>query len=249
MQQRFELVQRLRRRRGVRRMRRVGIGYRRELHDWLVNSPPEVSCLEVTAEHFYDGGDTLLARLAACVPVSVHGLGLSLGTPGPLDHGELDRFCAVVERAGARWVSEHVAFTRAGGVDLGHLNPVPCSRDSLATLSMHVAEVQRACGRRLLLENIAADLRLPGEMDEPAFLDELCRRTGCGLLLDLANLYVNAHNHGYDPRRWLDAIDPRHVVQVHIVGYSEHGRRLSDEHARSIQPELYDLLDVVADFP
>ena len=154
----------------------------------------------------------------------------------------------VVEYGDARWVSEHVAFTRAGGVDLGHLNPVPLTRESLRVLGRHVLEVQRACGRRLLLENIATELPPPGDMDEPAFLNALCAETGAGLLLDVTNLHVNAHNHGYAAHAWLDRLDSSQVVQVHVTGYTRRGRRLADEHAEPVQPELYELLDRIAAF-
>ena len=230
------------------RRRRLGIGWRQPLADWLASAPEGVDCLEVTAEHFYDGGAATLRDLAARYPLSVHGLGLSLGTPGPLDGADLDRFAAVVEAGDARWVSEHVAFTRAGGIDLGHLNPVPLTRESLRVLGRHVLEVQRLCGRRLLLENIATDLPPPGDLDEPAFLNALCRETGAGLLLDVTNLHVNARNHGYPAHAWLDRLDTSLVVQAHVVGYTERDGYLRDEHAAEVQPELYDLLDRVAGF-
>lgn len=232
----------------MRRRRRLGVGWREPLAAWLASTPPGVECVEITAEHFHDAAPARLRELAMRFPVSVHGLGLSLGTPGPLDASDLERYAAVVEASSAHWISEHVAFSRAGGVDLGHLNPVPLTRESLRVLGRHVLEVQQLCGRRLLLENISTDLSPPGDLDEPAFLNTLCRETGAGLLLDLTNLYVNACNHGYQAHAWLDRLDSSLVVQVHVVGYSHRDGRLRDEHAEAVQPELYDLLDRVAGF-
>jgi uncharacterized protein (UPF0276 family) len=100
------------------------------------------------------------------------------------------------------------------------------------------------CGKPLLLENIATALALKGEMDEPEFLNRLCDRAGCGLLLDVTNLYVNSRTFGFDPASWLSEIEPRNVVQLHIVGYTRRGERWIDAHAEPIQPELYDLADL-----
>lgn len=222
----------------------IGIGYRRELAEWIASRPPEIGWLEVTAEHFFEGDRSLLRDLRRHYPLSVHGLGLSLGTPGPLDSSTLDSYTKVVEAANPRFITEHVAFTRTPQVDLGHLNPVPRTRSSLGVLIDHARQLMDRCGRPLLLENIATALALKGEMDEPEFLNRLCDRAGCGLLLDVTNLYVNSRTFGFDPAAWLSEIEPRNVVQLHIVGYTHRGGRWIDAHAEPIQPELYDLADL-----
>ena len=227
--------------------RAVGLGYRPELAPWIATAPPEVECLEVVAEHFYDGGTEHLQELARRYPLFVHGLGLSLGTPGPLDPGDLERFRGVVEAARPRWVSEHVAFTRTPEVDLGHLNPVRPDARTLAVLADHARELADACGVPVLLENVTSHLRIEGELSEPDFLNALCERAECGLLLDVTNLHVNARNHRFDALEWLRAIEPRHVVQLHVVGYSESHARLEDRHAEPIQKELWQLLEAVCD--
>ncbi len=224
-------------------MRRlVGIGYRRPLAAWIAGRPPQVDCLEVTAEHFFEGGLDRLRALRRAHPLFVHGLGLSLGTPGPLDPEEVGRFARVVEAADPVWISEHVAFTRAGGIDLGHLNPIPRTAESLRVVADHAKEVADRCGKRLVLENIAAHLPLPGGMPEPEFLNRLCDLAGCGLLLDVTNLFVNSRNHGYDASCWVASIEPRNVLQLHVVGYTRRGGRWHDEHAEPIQRDLFDLV-------
>ncbi|HLY11458.1 MAG TPA: DUF692 domain-containing protein [Planctomycetota bacterium] len=219
----------------------VGIGYRRELAGWIASRPAEIGCLEITAEHFFDADAGRLRALRRDFPLYVHGLGLSLGTPGPLDAGALDAYARVVEAADPLHISEHLAFTRTRDVDLGHLNPVSCTRANLALLVDHARQVMDRCGKPLLLENIATALRLKGEMDEPDFLNLLCDRAGCGLLLDVTNLWINSRTFGFDPVQWLGRIETRHLVQLHIVGYTRCGDRWIDAHAEPIQRDLYDL--------
>ena len=229
-------------------MRWLGMGYRAELRDWFLSSPPEIKSLEITAEHFFDGGDRVLKKLADRYPLFVHGLGLSLGTPGPLCQKTLEQFARVAEIAQAKWVSEHVSFTRTDQVDLGHLNPVPHSRDSLETMVEHAIEVAQRCNRKLILENITSDLLIAGDMSETAYLNQLCERAGCGLLLDVTNLFINSKNHGYDPKKWLAEIEPSHIMQLHVVGYSRCGDVYQDHHSAPIQEDLMELIAEVIDY-
>jgi uncharacterized protein (UPF0276 family) len=221
--------------------RHLGVGYRHELSRWIASRPPEIGCLEITAEHFFDADLSALRALRREVPLYVHGLGLSLGTPGPLDPAALDSYARVVEAADPLHITEHLAFTRTKDVDLGHLNPVACTRANLELLVDHARQVMDRCGKPLLLENIATALRLKGEIEEPDFLNQLCDRAGCGLLLDVTNLYVNSRTFGFDPVAWMGRLEAGHVAQLHIVGYTRRGGRWIDAHAEPIQRELYDL--------
>lgn len=225
----------------------VGVGYRGPLAAWIDARPAELECLEITAEHFFDDGDDRLQALAKDYPLSVHGLGLSLGTPGALDAETLANFKRVADAADAKWVSEHVAFTRTAEVDLGHLNPLPPTQESLKALVDHTIELRETCGRPLVLENITSALRIEGEMTEPEFLNALCDRAGCGLLLDATNLFINSRNHGFDAGAWLREIEPSQIRQTHVVGYSEDNGRLHDKHCEAIQEDLLELVaEVVA---
>jgi uncharacterized protein (UPF0276 family) len=223
----------------------VGLGHRRALHRWLVTRPPEVACLELTAEHFFDAPRAAVAALRRAYPLVVHGLGLSLGTPGPLDEPALAAFARVVAAADPLWISEHAAFTRTAHVDLGHLNPVVPSERALAVLADHAKEVMDRCQKPLLLENIATHLRPRGALSEPEFLNRLCARAGCGLLLDVTNLYVNARNFRFDPLDWLAALDLGPVRQLHVVGCTLLDGRWHDLHAEPIQDEIRSLADAV----
>ncbi|MGI9473236.1 MAG: DUF692 domain-containing protein [Rubripirellula sp.] len=220
---------------------RVGVGFRAPLAEWILSKPREIEFVEVTAEHFFDGGEDTLARLSELYPISVHGLGLSLGTPGPLCRSTLNSFSAIAAAANAAWVSEHIAFTRSEEVDLGHLNPVPLTMESLKVFVDHAMEVQEHCGRPLLLENITSYLRVPEVLPETEFLNRLCEEAGVGLLLDVTNLFINSKNHGFDPVRWLEQLEPSSIKQMHIVGYSQSNGQWHDRHCEPVQDDLLEL--------
>lgn len=226
----------------------IGVGYRKPLAQWIQSRPPGIDCLEITAEHFFDGNADLLPQLARDYHLFVHGLGLSLGTPGPLDQERLEKFAHVAALANAGWISEHVAFTRTAEVDLGHLNPVLPTRESLKIIAAHAREVSERCGKPIILENITSHIRLTGELSETDFLNELCREADCGLLLDVTNLFINSANHGFDPIQWLHELDPERIVQLHIVGYSMENGRYTDGHATEVQEELIDLARAVVNY-
>lgn len=219
----------------------VGVGFRRELAPWIDTRPAEIGCLELTAEHFFGRDLEPVRALRRHFPLFVHGLGLSLGSPGPIDRALLTEFARVSAAAKPLYITEHVAFTRTRDLDLGHLNPVAPTAQNLRIVADHAREVMDLCGRPMLLENIATHLELPGTIPEPEFLNRLCDAAGCGVLLDITNLYVNSRNHGFDPIAWLDALDMERVAQLHVVGYSQRGGRWHDFHAEAIQSDIFDL--------
>lgn len=232
-------------------MRLIGVAYRHPLAEWIDTHPPEVHCLEITAEHFFDPArEQVLRSLARRYPVFLHGLGMSLGTPGPLDRDTLEQFKHVAQIADPMWISEHVAFTRAADLDLGHLNPIVPDRATLQVIADHAIELSQVCQKPLILENITSHLALAGDMSETNFLNRLCERAGCGLLLDVTNLYINARNHRFDARRWLRELNASRIVQLHIVGYAQHDGAWQDQHDAAVQDDLLELArDVVAHAP
>jgi uncharacterized protein (UPF0276 family) len=226
----------------------VGLGYRAPLAKWVDTKPPEIECLEITAEHFFDQSDEAIVAATDSHPVFVHGLGLSLATSGPLDPDTLRSFQRVVKLSKPKWISEHLAFTRTAEVDLGHLNPVPPTHEMLERISDNAIALSEACNKPLILENITSHVRMAGEMDEPTFLNELCSGAGCGLLVDVTNLYINSKNHGFNPLEWLHQLNPKTIVQLHIVGYSYRDGRWHDSHNEPIQEELLELCHAVVEY-
>jgi hypothetical protein len=224
-------------------MAMVGVAYRPEFAAWIDSRPPMLDCLEITAEQFFLPSEIArLPRLADGYPLMVHGVGLSLGTPGPLDNDTLDAFADVVRIADPLWVSEHIAFSKTAEVNLGHFNPVRPDAETIDTIAAHVQEIKARCGKPVVLENITTSLRIPGTLKETEFLNRLCEVAECGLLLDVTNLLVNARNHGFDPRAWLGDIDPEHIVQFHVVGYTHREERYYDSHENAIQDDLWSLI-------
>ena len=175
-----------------------------------------------------------------------HGLDLSLGSAEGLDQRYLDQIAALIERIDPPWWSEHVAFTRAGGVEIGHLAPVPFAEEALDALCRNIETARQTIPRPLILENITYPLALgEAEMSEAAFLAELCERSGCGLLLDATNLFINSERWGYDPAEFLATIPRERVVQLHFVGAERSGDAWADSHRRPVNEEVWQLLERV----
>ena len=228
----------------------VGIGWRQPHYEALLAQRPELGFIEVHAENFFaDGGATLavLDTGREAYAVSLHGVGLALGSAAGLDGWHLDRLEQLVERVQPGWVSDHACFARVGsGLHAADLLPIPFNDESLALMVRHVDAVQQRLARPLLVENISAYVGWAGDtLAEPEFFNQLTQRSGCGLLLDVNNLFVNARNAGLAPdaaareaMRWVDAIRPGSVGEIHLAGHCEladglviddHGSRVRDE--------------------
>jgi uncharacterized protein (UPF0276 family) len=225
-----------------------GIGLRAPHVAEILASRPSVGWLEVHAENYMGGGPAVraLERIRAHYPVSVHGVGLSLGTACGLDASHLERLAALVERVEPAVVSEHLSWSVAGGTYLNHLLPLPYDDETLGLVSGHVARVQERLGRRLLVENPSSYLRFRhGGLAEPQFLNALARRTGCGLLCDVNNVYVSCRNFGEAPVSYLDALDPAVIGELHLAGHAVNdadGRPiLVDDHGSPVAPAVWDL--------
>ena len=227
----------------------AGLGFREPFRGELFLARDRVDFLEITADHYLDASpekDRELSLLADHFTLIPHGLNLSLGGAEGLDPAYLAKFAKLVRRLDPPWWSEHVAFTRAGGVDIGHLTPVPFSREALGVLEANIAEAGEQIHAPLIVENITYAFALPGaEMGEAEFLSELAERTGCGLLLDVTNLHTNAVNHGFDPLDVLGALPLDRVVQLHFAGGEWLDGKLVDSHARPAPEEVWELLDEV----
>ncbi len=209
---------------------------------------------EVHAENYMGAGGPphrALSALRSAFPLSVHGVGLSIGAPAPLNAAHLARFVAVVRRYEPALVSEHLAWSSHGGTYFNDLLPLPYNRQTLDQVCAHVDQVHTALGRPLLLENPSTYLQFStSDMSEPQFLREVIRRTGCGLLLDVNNVVVSATNHGFDAQACLLELPLQAVGQIHLAGHSEQqdeqGQRLLiDSHDRCVAPEVWALYETL----
>jgi len=232
----------------------VGLGFREPFLSDLFLHRQRVDFLEITFDHYLDAPPEkmseleLLARHFTLVP---HGLNLSLGSAEGLDAAYVRKLVEFIRRLNPPWWSEHIAFTQAGGVDIGHLSPLPFTREAVEIVCRNVEEARGRIDAPLLLENITYVVSVPGaEMSEAEFLSAILERTDCGLLLDITNLYTNSVNHGYDSRTFLDHLPLDRVVQLHFVGGHRYDGMLIDSHSQPTPPEVWALMDeVVARVP
>ena len=227
---------------------RAGIGLRAPHVAEVLAARPPVAWLEVHPENHMGGGPAVraLEEIRADYPLSLHGVGLSLGSADGIDHRHLGRLRRLVERLEPALVSEHVSWSVAGGHYLNHLLPLPLTDESLALLVRHVDQVQAGVGRRILVENPSSYLRFhDSPIPEPEFLGELARRTGRGLLCDVNNIYVTTHNFELDPIAYLDALPPAAVGEIHLAGHARNdadGRTiLIDDHGSPVAAPVWEL--------
>src|SRR5262245_4902972 len=199
----------------------VGIGLRAPHIAEVLATHPTIGWLEVHAENYMAGGSSLavLERLRADYPLSVHGVGLSLGSAEAPNSRHLSRLHRLITRFEPALVSEHLSWSMAEGIYLNHLLPLPYTEETLTVVAQHVMHTQEVLQCRLLIENPSSYLRFAHSViPEAEFLGELVQRTGCGLLCDVNNIYVSCCNLGGAPVAYLDALPARAVGEIHLAG-------------------------------
>jgi uncharacterized protein (UPF0276 family) len=226
----------------------AGIGLRHPHHRALLASERCTGWLEAHPENYMSGGwsSHVLDRMRETYPISLHGVGLSLGGAGRLDVEHLERLRRLVRRIEPGLVSEHVAWCGHEGLYLNDLLPLPWTEEALANLVAHVDQTQTALGRPILIENPSSYLAFRhAEMREEEFLIETCRHSGCGILLDVNNVYVSARNLGFDATAYLQAIPGDLVREIHLAGHNRRevdGVELRiDDHGSTVDPEVWAL--------
>jgi len=228
----------------------AGVGFKpAHLRDILA-APQPVGFFEIHAENYMGAGGAPHAQLSALrerYALSVHGVGLSIGSMRPLDHGHLARLKKLCDRYAPESFSEHLAWSSHGDIYLNDLLPLPYTRQTLARVIEHVDEVQTVLGRQMLLENPATYIRfIESTIPEVEFLTEISRRTGCGLLLDINNVFVSARNHATEPLPYLDSFPLVRVKEIHLGGHHEEAddagaALLIDAHGSPISAEVWAL--------
>ena len=234
----------------------IGVGLRSVHYDHILGEQPDVAWLEVLSDNYMNTRGRpldILDRIAARYPVVLHGVGLSIGSVDALDMGYLEQLRALRERTRARWVSDHIAWTGVSGRHGHDLYPVPFTEECLRHITRRVRQVQDYLEASLVLENPSTYLAFAGSTaSEPEFIAALLEETGAGLLLDVNNVIVNAHNHGFDARAYLQRLPLDRVVQLHVAG---HGRVDAvdasgapiqyrvDTHAGRVSAEVWELLE------
>ena len=227
----------------------AGIGLRFQHHRLVQETRPDVAWLEVHTENYMGGGPSIrtLEAIRRNFPISLHGVGLSLGSAEDLDADHLLRIGEVVRRIEPGLVSEHLSWGTVDGTYLGDLLPLPLTEEALDVVCRHVDQVQTKLRRSILVENPSSYLRYAhSTIPEWEFLTAVAQRTGCGILCDVNNIYVSAWNHGWDATAYLDALPASAVGEIHLAGHSlrqlENGRSIRlDDHGSRVAPAVWDL--------
>ncbi|MEO8278626.1 MAG: DUF692 domain-containing protein [Ideonella sp.] len=222
-----------------------GLGLRVEHYADFLERKPAVDWLEVLSENYMVPGGKPLARLDAIRrdhPMVMHGVSMSIGSTDPLDLDYLGELKALARRIEPAWISDHLCWTGVDHHNLHDLLPMPYTEAALVHLTARVQQVQDVLGRRLVVENVSSYLSFEcDEMSEWAFITELLQRADCDLLLDVNNIYVSSRNHGFDPRRFIDALPADRVRQIHLAGHEDHGSHCVDTHDHPVCDSVWDL--------
>jgi uncharacterized protein (UPF0276 family) len=228
---------------------RAGIGLRFRHHQPVIDTRPDVAWFEVHTENYMGGGRApdYLDTIRRDYPVSLHGVGLSLGSAEGLDAAHLARVRSVVDRLEPGLVSEHLSWSISGGNYLADLLPLPMTEEALSVVCRHVDQVQTYLKRRILVENPSTYLRfIHSTIPEWEFLAHVAQRTGCGILCDVNNIYVSASNHGWDATGYVNALPPGAIGEIHLAGHSVrdagNGQTICiDDHGSRVCPVVWAL--------
>ena len=225
----------------------AGIGLRAPHVAHVLATRPDVAWFEVHSENYFaDGGATLAAldRIRADYPLSLHGVGMSLGATDPLDREHLAKLRRLIARVEPAAVSEHLCWSGVGGRHFNDLLPLPYTEEALAHVCGRVNEVQDFLGRELLVENVSSYLAFAdATIPEWEFVAAVALRTGCRLLVDVNNIHVNAVNHGFDADVYLAAMPPHAVAEIHLAGFDASGPCLVDTHGAPVAAEVWALYE------
>ena len=227
---------------------RAGVGLRSPHIAEVMHTHPAVPWFEVHAENYMGGGPAVraLEQIRLDYPIAIHGVGLSLGSADGLDVRHLTRLTRLIERLQPVLVSEHLAWSTAGGAYLNHLLPLVYTEETLDIVCRNVDQAQTALGRRLLVENPSSYLRFAdSSMPEPEFLTAMARRTGCGLLCDVNNIYVTSQNFNQNPVTYLDMLPGNMIGEMHLAGHAVNDADgqpiLIDDHGAPVSAAVWEL--------
>ncbi|MBK9166445.1 MAG: DUF692 domain-containing protein [Bryobacterales bacterium] len=222
-----------------------GIGLRTVHFPHILAEHPPVDWFEVLSENFMDSGGRpayVLDRVAERYPVAMHGVSLSIGSTDPLNFAHLAKLKRLARRTRARWISDHLCWTGVSGLNTHDLLPMPYTSQSLRYVAERVRIVSDYLEQPLILENPSSYLEFAGSTwTECDFLAELADLSGCGVLLDVNNVYVSAFNHGFDPVQYIDRIPEGSVVQIHLAGHTHKGTHILDTHSDHVVEDVWRL--------
>ena len=226
----------------------VGLGFRREIATKMIEWDRDVlSFIELAPENWMGMGGhwrQVLDQAAQRYPITCHGLSLSIGGPDPLNHDFINRIKFFLDEYNIDTYSEHLSYSQCDNAHLYDLLPIPFTREAIDHIVPRIVEVQDILKRPLILENVSYYAQVEAEMNEHEFISEIVRQSGCKMLLDVNNVYVNAFNHQYDPREFIDALPLNQVDYIHIAGHEKVSAELIiDTHGSPIIDPVFELLE------
>jgi len=228
-----------------------GLGLRTVHFDHILEHRPPVDWFEIISENFMDSRGRpryVLDQIAELYPVVMHGVSLSIGSTDPLDRDYLQKLRSLAAATGAKWVSDHLCWTGVASLNSHDLLPMPLTEQSLRHVAERVDVVQDVLERPFVFENPSTYAGFTGStMTEWEFLGRLTEETGCGLLLDVNNVYVSSVNHEYDPEVYLDAVPAERIVQIHLAGHTDCGTHIVDTHDHPVLDRVWELYRRVID--
>ena len=224
-----------------------GLGLRVDHYRDFLERKPAVDWLEVISENYMvPGGKPLhyLDAIRSNYPMVMHGVSLSIGSVDTFDRRYLSDLKALAERIEPAWISDHLCWTGVDHRNLHDLMPMPYTEEALRHLCERIDQVQTFLGRTLVLENVSSYVKFNAdEMPEWEFIANLLKRSGCELLLDVNNVYVSSINHGFDARRYIDALPAKHIRQIHLAGHEDHGDYIIDTHDHAVCEPVWQLYE------
>lgn len=223
----------------------LGVGLRNKHFNYLLHHPPQVDWFEIISENFMDDhgfARHVLLHVRKEVPVVMHGVSLSIGSTDPINYRYLDKLKELAAVIEPEWISDHLCWTGVAYTNTHDLLPMPMTEESLALVCERVLKVQDYLNRPLVLENPSTYLQFKAStIPEWEFLSAVATTTGCGLLLDANNVFVSAHNHGFDAVHYINSLPHRHIVQMHVAGPTDCGDLLIDTHDQPVPGEVWKL--------
>lgn len=229
----------------VQQLKGAGLGLRASHYQEIFETKPDVPWFELLSDNYMAAGGLPIQRAEKVrqdYPITLHGVGMSLGSADPLNTDYLKRLKVLADRLEPHYVSDHIAWVSVDGKYTHDLLPLPYNEDMLQHLRVRIQQVQEYLGRTILIENPSSYLSFDSsDMGEADFINQLSLSSGCELLLDVNNIYVSAMNHGFDPYQYLESIPQDKVKEIHLAGYEQMDGYLFDTHGHSVKPPVWDL--------
>ena len=222
-----------------------GLGLRTDHFQDVLDHRPDVDWFEILSENFMVAGGKpkyYLHKIREHYPMVMHGVSLSIGSTDPLDYDYLTKLKILANELQPEWLSDHICWTSVGDINSHDLLPLPYSEEAISHVVERVKQVQDFLGRQILLENVSSYLTYQESVvPEWEFLSEVAQRADCLILFDVNNIYVSARNHGFDPRDYIDAMDPVRIRQFHLAGHTDYGDYVIDTHDHDVPDPVWEL--------